>query len=103
MFFFAVMAPVRGQPIAPITWARCSALSTVLMAMTFVLFAAYGVFASVVRRPLMDRPRVVRRTHATLPPPLPLPPERQARTTAAEGRQTDGVRSGRDVLPRLHL
>lgn len=41
------------------------ALSAVFMAMTFVVFAGYGVFAAGVRRHLIDRPRVVRRLRRT--------------------------------------
>lgn len=37
------------------------ALSGVLMAMTFIVFAGYGVFAAAVRRHLIKRPRVARR------------------------------------------
>jgi threonine/homoserine/homoserine lactone efflux protein len=36
-------------------------LSAVFMAMTFVVFAGYGVFAAAVRTHLVDRPRVVTR------------------------------------------
>jgi len=36
-------------------------LSAVFMAMTFVVFVGYGVFAASVRRHLIDRPRIVRR------------------------------------------
>ena len=36
-------------------------LSGVFMAMTFVVFASYGIFAASVRRHLIDRPAIVRR------------------------------------------
>lgn len=36
-------------------------LSGVFMAMTFVVFAGYGVFAAAARRHLIERPRVVAR------------------------------------------
>ena len=36
-------------------------LSAVFMAMTFVVFALYGIFAASVRQHLIDRPRIVRR------------------------------------------
>lgn len=36
-------------------------LSAVFMAMTFVIFCSYGIFAARVRRQLITRPRVVRR------------------------------------------
>jgi threonine/homoserine/homoserine lactone efflux protein len=36
-------------------------LSAVFMAMTFVVFAFYGIFAASVRQHLIDRPRIVRR------------------------------------------
>ena len=36
-------------------------LSGVFMAMTLVVFVAYGLFASAARRQLVERPRVLRR------------------------------------------
>ncbi len=42
-----------------------SMLSAVFMAMTFVVFAFYGIFAASVRRYLIDRPAIVRRVRQT--------------------------------------
>jgi threonine/homoserine/homoserine lactone efflux protein len=60
LFFFAFLpqfVPARGGHQMP----AMLALSGVFMAMTFVVFAGYGVFAAAARRHLIDRPRVVRR------------------------------------------
>lgn len=37
------------------------ALSAIFMAMTFVVFAGYGLFAATVRTQLLERPRVIAR------------------------------------------
>jgi threonine/homoserine/homoserine lactone efflux protein len=60
LFFFAFLpqfVPARGAAQLP----TMLSLSGVFMAMTFVVFALYGVFAAAVRRHLVERPRVVRR------------------------------------------
>ncbi len=60
IFFFAFLPQFlpagAGQPVP-----RMLALSVVFMAMTFVVFALYGVFAASVRTRLLDRPRIVER------------------------------------------
>jgi threonine/homoserine/homoserine lactone efflux protein len=58
IFFFAFLPQFipAGEPHAV---ARMLALSAVFMAMTFVVFALYGVFAAAVRTHLLARPRVV--------------------------------------------
>jgi len=60
LFFFAFLpqfVPVDAASPVP----RMLALSGVFMAMTFVVFALYGVFAASVRTRLLDRPRIVDR------------------------------------------
>ena len=60
IFFFAFLpqfVPVDAASPVP----RMLALSGVFMAMTFVVFALYGVFAASVRTRLLDRPRIVDR------------------------------------------
>ncbi len=60
IFFFAFLpqfVPANaGSPVP-----RMLALSGVFMALTFVVFALYGVFAASVRTRLLDRPRIVDR------------------------------------------
>ncbi len=59
LFFFAFLAqfvPARDGQLPSML-----VLSGVFMAMTFVVFAGYGVFAAAVRRHLIDRHRLVRR------------------------------------------
>lgn len=60
IFFFAFLPQFvpTGSPHAA---ARLLGLSAVFMAMTFVVFAVYGVFAASVRTRLLQRPRVVDR------------------------------------------
>jgi threonine/homoserine/homoserine lactone efflux protein len=60
IFFFAFLPQFvpQGTP-HPVT--RMLALSAVFMAMTFVVFAMYGVFAAAARKYLINRPRVIRR------------------------------------------
>ena len=65
IFFFAFLPQfVRtNQDVVP----QMLALSAVFMAMTFVIFAIYGVFAAAVRHHVINRPRVLtwmRRTFA---------------------------------------
>ena len=58
IFFFAFLpqfvAPVASAPVATML-----VLSAVCMAMTFVVFALYGVFAAAARRHILGRPGVV--------------------------------------------
>jgi len=58
MFFFAFL-PQFVDPTAPNRLLPMLQLSAVFMAMTFVVFAAYGVFAAAVRTHVVARPRVV--------------------------------------------
>lgn len=60
VFFFAFL-PQFVPPHAPHELERLWLLSGVFMAMTFVVFVAYGVAASVLRRHLVERIGVVRR------------------------------------------
>lgn len=60
IFFFAFLPQfVPADAGAPVP--RMLALSGVFMAMTFVVFGLYGVFAASVRTRLLDRPRIVDR------------------------------------------
>ena len=66
LFFFAFL-PQFVPADAPNAVGRLLALSGVFMAMTFVVFAGYGLFAGGVRRHVLARPRIVvlmRRTFA---------------------------------------
>jgi threonine/homoserine/homoserine lactone efflux protein len=58
MFFFAFL-PQFVPRHAQHQLMSMLVLSAVFMAMTFVVFAFYGVFAAAVRRHLIERPRVV--------------------------------------------
>jgi len=58
MFFFAFL-PQFVDPAASHPWLPMLELSAVFMAMTFVVFAAYGVFAASVRTHVIARPRIV--------------------------------------------
>jgi threonine/homoserine/homoserine lactone efflux protein len=58
IFFFAFL-PQFVSPAAPGALGEMLTLSAVFMAVTFVVFAGYGVFAAAVRRHLLARPRVV--------------------------------------------
>src|SRR5215469_6739353 len=60
LFFFAFL-PQFVPPGSPNELSRLLALSAVFMAMTFVVFTCYGVFAASVRRHLVDRPVIVAR------------------------------------------
>ncbi len=60
LFFFAFL-PQFVPPQSSGELPRLLLLSGVFMAMTFVVFAAYGVLAAAVRRHLIERPRIVRR------------------------------------------
>jgi threonine/homoserine/homoserine lactone efflux protein len=66
IFFFAFL-PQFVSPGQPGTLSAMLLLSGVFMAVTFVVFAAYGVFAAAVRDHVISRPRVMtwmRRTFA---------------------------------------
>ena len=60
IFFFAFLPQFvpAGEPGA---LAQMLALSAVFMAMTFVVFAAYGVAAAAVRDKVLSKPRLVER------------------------------------------
>ncbi|MBV9817497.1 MAG: LysE family translocator [Solirubrobacterales bacterium] len=58
VFFFAFL-PQFVPPHAPDELARLLLLSGAFMAMTFVVFVIYGVGAAVVRRHVIERPRVI--------------------------------------------
>jgi threonine/homoserine/homoserine lactone efflux protein len=58
MFFFAFL-PQFVDPAASHQWLSMLELSAVFMAMTFVVFAVYGVFAASVRAHVVARPRIV--------------------------------------------
>lgn len=64
LFFFAFLpqfVPASAGSELPVMLG----LSAVFMAMTFVVFAGYGVFAATVRHHVIDRPRLVRRLRQT--------------------------------------
>lgn len=66
LFFFAFL-PQFVDPAGGAAFVRMAGLSGVFMAVTLVVFAAYGVFAAGVRTQVIRRPRVVtwmRRTFA---------------------------------------
>jgi threonine/homoserine/homoserine lactone efflux protein len=60
VFFFAFL-PQFVPPHAHHELSRLLLLSGVFMAMTFVVFVAYGVSAAALRRHVVDRPRIVQR------------------------------------------
>ncbi len=60
IFFFAFL-PQFVPAGSPHTLTRLVGLSAVFMAMTLVVFTAYGVFAAAMRRHVITRPAVVRR------------------------------------------
>ncbi|ONM46067.1 LysE family translocator [Nocardia donostiensis] len=64
LFFFAFL-PQFVDPADPNSLIQMSHLSAVFMAMTLVVFAGYGLFASAMRRRLIERPHVVRRIQRT--------------------------------------
>ena len=66
IFFFAFL-PQFVQADDPHRLTRMLALSAVFMVLTFIVFVCYGLFASWVRRHIVNRPRVLvwmRRTFA---------------------------------------
>jgi threonine/homoserine/homoserine lactone efflux protein len=58
IFFFAFL-PQFVSPADPHPLARMLALSGVFMALTFVVFVGYGLFAAAVRSHVLARPRVM--------------------------------------------
>jgi len=60
IFFFAFL-PQFVPSDSPHALARLLTLSAVFMVMTFLVFAAYGIFAASVRTHLIARPRIVDR------------------------------------------
>ena len=58
IFFFAFL-PQFVPSNDPMGWATMIWLSLVFMAVTFVVFAIYGLFAATMRRQVIGRPRVV--------------------------------------------
>jgi threonine/homoserine/homoserine lactone efflux protein len=60
IFFFAFL-PQFVPSSTPHTVLRMLALSAVFMAMTFVVFAAYGIFAGLLRGQVLSRPALLRR------------------------------------------
>lgn len=58
IFFFAFL-PQFVSPGAPNGLLHMVQLSVVFMAITFVVFAAYGIFAAAVREQVISRPRVM--------------------------------------------
>ncbi len=64
IFFFAFL-PQFVPTSEPNGLLHMLGLSAAFMLMTFVVFAAYGIFASSVRRHVISRPRVVARIRRT--------------------------------------
>ena len=65
--FFVAFLPQFISPVDPSPLSSMMELSGVFMAMTFVVFAVYGVFAAVMRERVVSRPSVMawmRRTFA---------------------------------------
>jgi threonine/homoserine/homoserine lactone efflux protein len=60
IFFFAFL-PQFVPSGSPDALGRMLALSGVFMALTFAVFAIYGLFAASVRRHVIERPNVIRR------------------------------------------
>jgi threonine/homoserine/homoserine lactone efflux protein len=59
VFFFAFL-PQFVSANDPAPWRAMVGLGAVFMAMTFLVFAGYGLFASAVREHVLTRPRAVR-------------------------------------------
>jgi threonine/homoserine/homoserine lactone efflux protein len=59
VFFFAFL-PQFVSPADSAPWRAMVGLGAVFMAMTFVVFSGYGLFASSVREHVLTRPRAVR-------------------------------------------
>jgi threonine/homoserine/homoserine lactone efflux protein len=60
IFFFAFL-PQFATPDSPNRLLTMIALSLVFMAMTFIVFSLYGIFAAGARRHLIERPKIVQR------------------------------------------
>jgi threonine/homoserine/homoserine lactone efflux protein len=60
IFFFAFL-PAFVRPNEPNAAMKMIGLSGIFMALTFVIFALYGVFASAMRRHVITRPKVIAR------------------------------------------
>ena len=60
IFFFAFLPQFVPAGDAGATW-RMAGLSVVFMAVTFAVFALYGVFAATMRHQVISRPRVMTR------------------------------------------
>lgn len=58
VFFFAFL-PQFVDPAGPMVWLTMVQLSLVFMAMTWIVFACYGVFAAAMRSHVLSRPRVL--------------------------------------------
>ena len=57
--FFLAFLPQFVQPTGPEPLVQMLVLSAVFMAMTFVVFAIYGLFAAAIRDRVISRPRVL--------------------------------------------
>jgi threonine/homoserine/homoserine lactone efflux protein len=64
LFFFAFL-PQFVPPSTPHSVLRMLGLSAVFMLMTFVVFAAYGVLAGLLRHRVLSRPRLLQRIQRT--------------------------------------
>jgi len=60
IFFFAFL-PAFVRPNEPNAAMKMLGLSAIFMALTFVIFALYGIFASAMRRHVITRPKVIAR------------------------------------------
>jgi len=58
VFFFAFL-PQFVDPTGSMVWLTMVQLSLVFMAMTWIVFAGYGVFAAAMRSQVLSRPRVL--------------------------------------------
>jgi threonine/homoserine/homoserine lactone efflux protein len=58
IFFFAFL-PQFVDPTHSAAWQEMVQLSLIFKAMTFVVFAGYGIFAATVRRQILARPKVL--------------------------------------------
>lgn len=58
VFFFAFL-PQFVDPAGSLVWLTMIQLSLVFMAMTWIVFAGYGIFAAAMRSHVLTRPRVV--------------------------------------------
>jgi len=58
IFFFAFL-PQFVDPTQSAAWQEMTRLSLIFMAMTFVIFAGYGICAATVRRQILSRPKIL--------------------------------------------